>query len=312
MGERRRIAGRRRARQPHRRRGDSIRRCKGAERRSVRRLRSDRQAANLQRAAALQAVTARASLATRSAQWVSRGSSFEPQWPGNSLESICDQLADAAVLLLRSSSVARVGSCAGCGWLFLDTSRAHARRWCSMNVCGVRDKMRRYHQRQSNATRHRVSGAGVAVECAFRRARTRKGRLFATIAAIAVGIAGIVAGSRCRNGRRRPGPAAWRRRSRAHSASLHGEHFAGPLADGRPAWRAQRHDRRSTSTTPGSAPFCARSSTGLWLPATVALCVSPASTMFAKRHTLINGVMADALRCEIDARSWQSSPSTER
>lgn len=103
-------------------------------------------------AAPLQAVTARASLATRSAQWVSRGSSFEPQWPGNSLESICDQLADAAVVLLRSSSVARVGSCAGCGWLFLDTSRGHARRWCSMNVCGVRDKMRRYHQRQSNAT----------------------------------------------------------------------------------------------------------------------------------------------------------------
>ncbi|HVE19166.1 MAG TPA: CGNR zinc finger domain-containing protein, partial [Ilumatobacteraceae bacterium] len=103
-------------------------------------------------AAALQAVTARASLATRSAQWVSRGSWFEPRWPGNSLKSICDQLADAAVVLLRSSSVARVGSCAGCGWLFLDTSRGHARRWCSMNVCGVRDKMRRYHQRQSNAT----------------------------------------------------------------------------------------------------------------------------------------------------------------
>ena len=39
---------------------------------------------------------------------------------------------------------------------------------------------------------HRVSGAGVAVECAFRRARTRKGRLLATIAAIAVGIAGLL------------------------------------------------------------------------------------------------------------------------
>jgi len=37
-----------------------------------------------------------------------------------------------------------------------------------------------------------VSGAGVAVECAFRRARTRKGRLLATIAAIAVGIAGLL------------------------------------------------------------------------------------------------------------------------
>ena len=37
-----------------------------------------------------------------------------------------------------------------------------------------------------------MSGAGVAVECAFRRVRTRKGRLSATIAAIAVGIGGLV------------------------------------------------------------------------------------------------------------------------
>ena len=101
---------------------------------------------------ALAFVARRASLATHSALWVSSGPSYEPRWPANSLESICDQLADAAVLLLRSTSVARIGSCAGCGWLFLDTSRAHARRWCSMNVCGVRDKMRRYHQRHSSAT----------------------------------------------------------------------------------------------------------------------------------------------------------------
>ena len=37
-----------------------------------------------------------------------------------------------------------------------------------------------------------MSGAGVAVECALRRARVRKGRLWATIAAVAVGIAGLV------------------------------------------------------------------------------------------------------------------------
>lgn len=102
---------------------------------------------------ALSFVTHRAAQATRSAQWVSSGSSYEPQWPVCSLESVCDQLSDAAVLLLRSAFVARVRSCAGCGWLFLDTSRANARRWCSMNVCGVRDKMRRYHQRRTNATR---------------------------------------------------------------------------------------------------------------------------------------------------------------
>ena len=73
---------------------------------------------------------------------------YSPVWPDLSIDGICDRLADEAVQLLRSPSITRVGSCAGCGWLFLDVSRAHARRWCSMNACGVRDKMRRYHQRQ--------------------------------------------------------------------------------------------------------------------------------------------------------------------
>lgn len=31
-----------------------------------------------------------------------------------------------------------------CGGLFLDTSRTHRRRWCSMAGCGNRDKVRRY------------------------------------------------------------------------------------------------------------------------------------------------------------------------
>jgi predicted RNA-binding Zn ribbon-like protein len=96
-------------------------------------------------------VVRRAAQATRSAQWDRTNSGFVPHWSADSIAAICDRLADEAIQLLRSPSVARVGSCAGCGWLFLDVSRAHARRWCSMNVCGVRDKMRRYHQRQTHA-----------------------------------------------------------------------------------------------------------------------------------------------------------------
>lgn len=101
---------------------------------------------------ALAFVTRRAAQALRSADWAPGPSGFVPSWPAGSIEAICDQLADAAMQLLRSTATARVGSCAGCGWLFLDTSRAHARRWCSMNACGVRSKMRRYHQRQMSAT----------------------------------------------------------------------------------------------------------------------------------------------------------------
>jgi predicted RNA-binding Zn ribbon-like protein len=97
-------------------------------------------------------VVRRAARALRSARWERTASGLVPQWRQDSLESIGDRVADEAVLLLRKPAISRVGFCAGCGWLFLDTSRAHARRWCSMNACGVRDKMRRYHQRQANVT----------------------------------------------------------------------------------------------------------------------------------------------------------------
>ena len=50
--------------------------------------------------------------------------------------------------LLLSEELAHVKECPSCGWLFLDTSKNQSRRWCSMNTCGARDKMRRYHKRQ--------------------------------------------------------------------------------------------------------------------------------------------------------------------
>jgi predicted RNA-binding Zn ribbon-like protein len=50
--------------------------------------------------------------------------------------------------LLLSEELGQVKECPGCGWLFLDTSKNQSRRWCSMNTCGARDKMRRYHKRQ--------------------------------------------------------------------------------------------------------------------------------------------------------------------
>ena len=50
--------------------------------------------------------------------------------------------------LLLSNELGQVKECPGCGWLFLDTSKNQSRRWCSMNTCGARDKMRRYHKRQ--------------------------------------------------------------------------------------------------------------------------------------------------------------------
>jgi predicted RNA-binding Zn ribbon-like protein len=61
-----------------------------------------------------------------------------PLWP----------IVHAAGELLQSDDLTHVKECPGCGWLFLDTSKNQSRRWCSMNTCGARDKMRRYHRRQ--------------------------------------------------------------------------------------------------------------------------------------------------------------------
>ncbi len=55
----------------------------------------------------------------------------------------------SAAALLTSDDLGRVRQCAGhpCGWLFVDTSRNHSRRWCSMGSCGNRAKARRHYQR---------------------------------------------------------------------------------------------------------------------------------------------------------------------
>jgi predicted RNA-binding Zn ribbon-like protein len=55
----------------------------------------------------------------------------------------------SAVDLLSSADLSRVREChgEGCGWLFLDTSKAQRRRWCSMAICGNREKARRHRQR---------------------------------------------------------------------------------------------------------------------------------------------------------------------
>jgi predicted RNA-binding Zn ribbon-like protein len=60
--------------------------------------------------------------------------------------SLLGLIAADAVAVLGGGDAARLRECANpeCSLLFLDTSRAGARRWCSMSACGSRDKMQRY------------------------------------------------------------------------------------------------------------------------------------------------------------------------
>jgi predicted RNA-binding Zn ribbon-like protein len=89
---------------------------------------------------------------TSGAQIVYRSSRFEWGWhfDENALEAPLWILALSAVDLLTSENVKWVGQCAdeeGCGWLFVDTSKNHSRRWCDINDCGNRAKQRRYQRR---------------------------------------------------------------------------------------------------------------------------------------------------------------------
>jgi predicted RNA-binding Zn ribbon-like protein len=89
---------------------------------------------------------------TGAAQVMYRSGSFEWGWSfdENALEAPLWILALSAVDLLTSEHLKWIGQCAdeeGCGWLFVDTSKNHSRRWCDINDCGNRAKQRRYQQR---------------------------------------------------------------------------------------------------------------------------------------------------------------------
>jgi predicted RNA-binding Zn ribbon-like protein len=59
-------------------------------------------------------------------------------------------IARAAADLLASSDVALVRACSSptCRWFFLDTSKNHHRRWCSMKQCGNRAKVRKFYAKK--------------------------------------------------------------------------------------------------------------------------------------------------------------------
>ncbi|HEY3474890.1 MAG TPA: ABATE domain-containing protein [Anaerolineales bacterium] len=97
---------------------------------------------------------------TRGAQVVHAAGRFEWQWnvDEDALEAPIWLIARSAVDLMTSEHVQRVGQCAdedGCGWLFVDTSKNHSRRWCDIDDCGNRAKQRRYQKRTQTKSHRR-------------------------------------------------------------------------------------------------------------------------------------------------------------
>jgi predicted RNA-binding Zn ribbon-like protein len=82
-------------------------------------------------------------------QLIKKDNHYTATWkPDEAFDSLLWPIVHSAGDLLFSEELGRVKECPNCGWLFLDTSKNQTRRWCSMNTCGARDKMRRYHRKK--------------------------------------------------------------------------------------------------------------------------------------------------------------------
>ncbi len=86
---------------------------------------------------------------------IAHAGGFDWGWEegGEALDQMLWPVARSAADLLTSERVERVRECEGdtCGWLFIDASKNHSRRWCSMGDCGNRAKARRFYERQKTS-----------------------------------------------------------------------------------------------------------------------------------------------------------------
>jgi len=86
---------------------------------------------------------------------------FSWQWRNDlqALDAMLWPILHSAAELLISERRERIGQCEddqGCGWLFLDTSKNHSRRWCDMKNCGNRAKAHRHYQRHRRQAQKKV------------------------------------------------------------------------------------------------------------------------------------------------------------
>ena len=91
------------------------------------------------------------------------GIGWVPVEDDGGLDRVIWPVPRSAVEVLTGPERGRVKECPGagdCGWLFVDTSKNGTRRWCSMEGCGSRVKMRRHYARTRGK---RAAGEGPSV-----------------------------------------------------------------------------------------------------------------------------------------------------
>lgn len=91
-----------------------------------------------------------------------REEAFAWRWAGeeSALDGMLRPMARSAADLLLSAEVQSLRQCDSptCGWLFLDLTKNHSRRWCDMRGCGNRAKVQRHRARK----RSDLAAAGEA------------------------------------------------------------------------------------------------------------------------------------------------------
>ncbi|GAB3283855.1 hypothetical protein GCM10027347_60650 [Larkinella harenae] len=68
--------------------------------------------------------------------------------PQTDLQQVIWIFSLSAYELLTTQDQNLVKQCGGCAWFFLDTTKNHRRKWCTMEACGTHQKARRYYQRK--------------------------------------------------------------------------------------------------------------------------------------------------------------------
>jgi predicted RNA-binding Zn ribbon-like protein len=81
--------------------------------------------------------------------WTGRAFTWDMPVEPQGLSRMLGPIARSAAELLTAPELAHVGICASatCGWLFLDQTKNHRRRYCSPASCGNLAKVRRYRER---------------------------------------------------------------------------------------------------------------------------------------------------------------------
>jgi predicted RNA-binding Zn ribbon-like protein len=86
-------------------------------------------------------------------QLTPQGNEFHWVWKAEEIDGanlILWPVVHSAAELLASDKACNVRECEddrGCGYLFIDQSKNHSRRWCSMESCGNRAKARRHYSK---------------------------------------------------------------------------------------------------------------------------------------------------------------------